>query len=252
MDAFAAAQDFAGTVSASPSFDRLSDALEDICQTVGIRYFALSHHVDFTSAPRALRVHNYPEGWQEWYDANRLGMSDPIHRASHRTVQGFYWREVPQLIPMSRSDHRMLGRGRGIGLGEGVTVPAHVPGEFRGSCSFVAELGKQLPDNALPLAQLIGMFAFDGARRLLRKGNGAPVPRISERQRQCIALAGRGKTNGEIARALGIGEETVAEHMAEARARLGVGTRTEAVVSLLALGDLCFDDVTLREPEPPS
>jgi LuxR family quorum-sensing system transcriptional regulator CciR len=112
MDAFAAAADFARTVSATPSIDKLRDALDDTCQTMGIRFYALSHHVDFASAPRALRLHNYPDGWQDWYDDHQFGISDPIHRASQCTAQGFYWRDVPDLIPLSRSDRSLLGRGR--------------------------------------------------------------------------------------------------------------------------------------------
>lgn len=246
MDAFVAAADFARTVSASQSLDRLRDALEEVCQVMGIRYYALSHHVDFAAAPRALRLHNYPDGWQERYDAHRLGLSDPIHRASQSTARGFYWREVPYLIPMNRNDHRLLGQGRRLGLGDGVTIPAHVPGESKGSCSFVAQVGTVLPDHALAWAQMVGAFAFEGARRLQRTGGRRDIPRVSERQRQCIALAGRGLSNRKIARYLGIGEQSVQEHFREARAKLNATTRTELVVSLLAARELCFDDVTPR------
>lgn len=246
MYQLAAAMEFARSAAAVRSLDGLNDALAQICDHMGIRYFALSHHVDFTSAPRAVRLHNYPDGWEEWYDANRLSLSDPIHRASHYTAQGFYWSEVSRLVPLSRSDHRLLGRGKRVGLGDGVTIPAHVPGEAKGSCSFVAAVGTPLPDNILPWAQTVGMFAFEGARRLTRRRGGNSAPRVSERQRQCIALAGRGLSNRRIANALGIGEQSVMEHLREARARRGVGTRTELVISLLVEGELCLDDVALH------
>jgi LuxR family quorum-sensing system transcriptional regulator CciR len=243
MDTVSAAAEFARSISQVVSKDGLRSALAEACHRFGIRYFALSHHVDFASAPRGLRLHNYPEGWEEWYDANRHGLTDPIHRASHFTAQGFYWRDVPQLIPMNRSDRRLLVRGREIGLGDGVTVPAHVPGEARGSCSFVTASGTSLPEGALLWAQAIGMFAFEGARRLHSRSQGLPRARTSERQRQCIALAGRGFTDKHIAGTLGIGVQSVMEHMREARARLGVSTRTELVVSLLLAGEICFEDV---------
>ncbi len=214
---------------------------------MGMRYFALSHHVDFASEPRGLRLHNYPDGWEQWYDANRLGISDPIHRASHHIAQGFYWRDIPDLIPLLPSDNRLLERGRRIGLGEGVTVPVHVPGEARGSCTFVAAVGATPPEMILPCAQSVGLFAFEGARRLLR-GKSKPPVRLSERQRDCIALAGCGKNNAQIARMLGIGEQTVIEHFRAARARLDVGTRTELVVRALAEGLLCMDDMAIALP----
>ena len=243
MDFFSVASEFAQNISAVTSRDGLKDALAQACLGMGVRYFALSHHVDFAQTPSAIRIHNYPDGWEEWYDANHLGLCDPIHRASHFTAQGFYWREISRIIPMNSNDHRLLDRGTRVGLGDGITVPAHVPGESRGSCTFVTSRGTSLPDNLLLWAQTVGIIAFEGARRLRDAVHRAARPRISERQRQCIALAGRGLSNREIAQRMGIGEQTVMEHLREARARIGVGTRTQLVVSLLAAGELCLDEV---------
>jgi len=245
MSAFRAASDFARTISGVRTREGLSDALAEASGRMGIRYFALSHHVDFSREPLGMRLHNYPDGWQEYYDANGLGLSDPIHRASHFTAGGFLWRDVPRIISLQPSDLKLLERGRMIGLGDGVTVPAHVPGEARGSCTFAAEAGKNLPGDVLPWAQAVGLFAFEGARRLVRQRRPERV-RVSERQRDCIALAGRGLSNKQIARLLGIGYETVLEHFREARARLDAANRTELVVLLLADGQLCIDDVKPR------
>jgi LuxR family quorum-sensing system transcriptional regulator CciR len=242
MSAFRAAADFARTISDIRTRQGLSDALAEACERMGIRYFALSHHIDFGRDPLGLRLHNYPEGWEEYYDANGLGLSDPIHRASQFMAGGFLWREVPRIISLLPSDVKLLERGRTIGLGEGVTVPAHVPGEARGSCTFAAAVGQDLPGDVLPWAQSVGIFAFEGARRLVRRPCANRV-RVSDRQRECIALAGRGLSNKQIARLLGIGYETVLEHFREARARLGATNRTELVVILLADGQLCLDDV---------
>lgn len=245
MNALLAAVEFARTMADVSNTQKLEDALAQVCARMGIRFFALSHHVDFASAPFGLRIHNYPDGWQDWYDANRLGLSDPIHRASHKSVGGFLWRDVPHIIPINANDKYLLAKGRRIGLGEGVTVPTHVPGEACGSCTFVAQSGVPLPEDVLPWAQLVGTFAFEGARRIARRKTPPPL-KLSERQRQCVALAGRGKSNRQIAAMLGIGEQTVMEHMREARQKLGVSTRTQLVVRLLADGNICFDDIMKR------
>lgn len=242
MEKLSAAAELASRISTVVTRTALCDGLAEACEWLGVRYFALSHHVDFAAAPKALRLHNYPAGWEDWYDANRLGLSDPIHRASHRRAQGFFWREVPELIPMNRSDQILLDLGKEIGLGDGVTIPVHVPGEATGSCSFVCATGVPLPCDALLWAQAIGAAAFEGARRLQRQSRRQPRPPVSERQRQCVALAGRGMSNGRIAKVLGIGEHTVVEYFREARARFGVRTRTQLVVKLLHGGELCFHD----------
>ena len=239
--------DLASRITGVMSTDVLYDQpWPKLSEWLGARYFALSHHVDFVAAPKALRIHNYPPGWEAWYDERSLGLSDPIHRASHRMASGFFWNDVADIIQINGADRQVLGLGKQIGLGDGVTVPVNVPGEARGSCSFVAESGAKLPRGTLLLAQSIGALAFDRMRWLQRRASADPLPRLSKRQRQCIALAGQGLSNREIALRLGIGVQSVMEHLREARAKLGVGSRCELVVGMLRIGDLCFDDMPPR------
>ncbi|MEJ5979133.1 LuxR family transcriptional regulator [Novosphingobium sp. PS1R-30] len=242
MPRLSAAADLARRMLGVTNRHALEDSMTEICELLGARYFAVSHHVDFAAVPKALRMHNYPGGWQDWYDAQSLGLSDPIHRASHRTASAFFWSEVGDIIPMSPCDEELLGLGKQIGLGEGITIPVHIPGEARGSVSFVAEVGSRLHDELIICAHAIGVRAFEGMRRLERDFDPKRRPPISLRQRQCIALAGRGMSNRAIAIKLGISEQTVMEYLREARGRLGVHTRTELVVDLLDGGELCFTD----------
>lgn len=55
-------------------------------------------------------------------------------------------------------------------------------------------------------------------------------PILSPRQNACLRLAATGNTSPEIARTLGISPRTVDQHIEDARARLNVRTRIEAVV----------------------
>ncbi|MGF7148941.1 LuxR family quorum-sensing system transcriptional regulator CciR [Sphingomonas zeicaulis] len=213
---------------------------------MGIRYFALSQHVDFSRTPSGVRLHNYPAGWQDWYDAHGLGLSDPVHRASYRTGRSFLWRDIPHLLSLTRKDRALLRRSREAGFGEGVTVPHHLPGALCGSCTFVTHAGFSLPDGALEWTQMIGAFAFDTARRI-GEHSTPPPPRISDRQRECVVLGGRGMTNRAIAKRLGIAEHSVNEHLREARQKLGVSTKAELAVRLLGYGLICIDDLWQRQ-----
>lgn len=245
MSIIAAAAEFASGLTSLRSHDDLHEALTRACHDMGIRYFALTHHVDFAIAKSAVRIHNYPPGWEEWYDLNRLALADPVHRASYYTAGAFYWRDLKKYIDMTPREERLMARGRRVGFGEGVTVPAHVPGETKGTCTFIAERGQALPEHALFWAQGVGMFAFEGARRVGRSRDRKPL-QVSERQKECIALGGRGMSNREIASRLGIGEQTVMEHFREARARCGVHSRIELVITLIERGLICIDDVVPR------
>src|SRR3546814_18553250 len=100
-----------------------------------------------------MRLHNYPESWVDYFDGNRLAVSDPVHQASHVTSVGFTWRELPQLIAMTPGDRMILALAREEGQGEGFTVPAHVPGGTRGSCHCACHPGRTLPPHIPPRSE---------------------------------------------------------------------------------------------------
>jgi LuxR family quorum-sensing system transcriptional regulator CciR len=249
MHPFDGAESFLRDVSETRDEGELADALECVSRELGFTYFALTHHVDIRrSRETAVRLHNYPEDWVEYYDENSLGVSDPVHRASHVTSVGFAWSEIPRMIAMTAKDHEILIRGEGRGIGDGFTVPANVPGESNGSCSFANPTGTAIREEDLPVAQLVGAFAFEAARRLWRMRSPLinPLPRLTDRQRECVLWVARGKSDWEISRILGIQHETVIRHLKQARERFGVGKRTMLAIHALFDGSISFNDILKR------
>jgi LuxR family quorum-sensing system transcriptional regulator CciR len=250
MALHAMAMQFARIVETAGDADELGDVLRTISGELGFQYFALTHHVDVVAVGKsAIRLHNYPSRWADYYDAQALGISDPVHRASHVTSVGFRWSRMARMIPLTAGDRRILALGREQGIGDGFTVPAHVPGEARGSCSFASEAGRPIDAAMLPLAQLAGSFAFEAARRLW-SGRGqldeAAAPQLTDRQRDCVLWVARGKGDWEIGRILGISEETVARHVKHGCARYGVNKRTLLAIRTLFDGTLSFTDIFRR------
>ena len=239
---------FVRDVSEVKSEAELAEALGIVCAELGFSYFALTHHVDMRQAPQpAIRLHNYPPDWVEYFDDQKLGPSDPVHRASHLTSVGFAWSQLPRLIQLTVRDREILDRAGWSGIGDGFTVPAHIPGESNGSCSFATRRGKPIPEEHLPVAQLVGAFAFEAARRLWRmRATDAPRRSLSDRQRDCVIWASRGKSDWEISQILGISHETVIQHLKQARQRYGVSKRTMLTVSALFDGTISFIDVLKR------
>ena len=243
------AEAFLRDVSEISTEVELAEALTNVTRELGFTYFALTHHVDIRRAPQpAIRLHNYPDDWVQYYDDNSLGVSDPVHRASHMTSVGFAWSEIPRLVALTPGDHEILSRGGAKGIGDGFTVPANVPGETHGSCSFANPAGTAIREEELPLAQLVGAFAFEAARRLwrVRSPGLAPAPKLTDRQRECILWVARGKSDWEISRILGIEHETVIRHLKQARERYGVAKRTMLAVHALFDGSISFTDVMKR------
>ena len=100
----------------------------------------------------------------------------------------------------------------------------------------------------LPIAQLAGAFAFEAARRLWsgRGKRDEQTPQLTDRQRDCVLWVARGKGDWEIARILGVSEETVARHIKQACERYGVNKRTLLAIRTLFDGTLSFSDLFRR------
>jgi LuxR family quorum-sensing system transcriptional regulator CciR len=238
---------FVKDVRALKTEGELAEALDEVSADLGFRYFALTHHADVRRSSTAVRIHNYPGGWEEWFDDQGLGPIDPVHRASHMTSVAFSWSNLEKLIPLTPGDRLILERARRQGIGEGFTVPAHVPGETHGSVSFAVETGVRLNPDRLPLTQLVGSFAFEAARCIRRlREPAAPLPRLTDRQRECVVWATRGKSDREIAEILGVSHETVIMHLKQARDRYGVAKRTLLAVHALFDGTIGFFDILKR------
>lgn len=245
MSNLAAAKEFLELARHATNIDELFVALALACDAMGFDYFALTHHVDFAAAgATAIRLHNYPPNWVAWFDENRLGVTDPVHRASQVTNVGFVWDKVPDMIKLTTADRDVLAKARREGIGDGFTVPAHIPGEASGSCSFAVAPFGEVNDAYLPIAQLVGAFAFEAARRINRvRLIDVEAPTLTERQRDCVLWMARGKTDWEIAQILGLSPETVTQHMNTARDRYDVAKRPQLAVRALFDGHITFGDV---------
>src|SRR3546814_14842080 len=104
---------------------------------MGCAWFALSHHLDFLAAPdKGVRVHNYPEEWAYWFDQNRLGPSDPVHRASQRSRAGFLWHDMRRYDAPRPGYQTIPAEAERRGIVVWLTVPAHIPGGAHSAGSF--------------------------------------------------------------------------------------------------------------------
>jgi DNA-binding CsgD family transcriptional regulator len=65
---------------------------------------------------------------------------------------------------------------------------------------------------------------------------------LSKREVECLLWCGRGKTNAEVARQLGLSARTIEHYMASAVRKLGARNRTEAVYRAVFAGFLVGPD----------
>lgn len=217
--------------------------LELVTIELGFHYFALLHHKSLGSAsPRLVRIDNYPREWEHELVGEGLAPDDPVHLASGRTNIGFAWEELGGLLSLSGRHLEIIERSGRHGIGTGFTIPANIPGEPSGSCSFAVRRGRQFPAHRLMCAELIGAHAFRAARKLHDLAASPPYPHLSRRELQCLHLLAAGKTDWEIAAILSLSVETVRQYVKRARAAYEVVSRTQLVVLGLRDARISFDD----------
>jgi LuxR family quorum-sensing system transcriptional regulator CciR len=234
---------FAESAASCADLSQLRELLEDAARELGFDYFALLHHSSLRTAGASLiRIDNYPQAWAEELVSRELAHYDPVHLASRRSASGFVWQELGSIIPIAEAHNRILDRSRYHGIGAGFTVPANVPGEPSGSCSFAVRVGADLPSQRLMCAELIGAHAFRAARRIALPPAQTKRPHLSRREIQCLRLLAVGKTDWEAATILGISVETVRQYVKRARAAYDVATRTQLVVHGLRDEWVSFDE----------
>jgi LuxR family quorum-sensing system transcriptional regulator CciR len=102
------------------------------------------------------------------------------------------------------------------------------------------------------MAQLVGPFAFEAARKIIRRYQGRSRPtsggRLTPRQLDCVLLVARGKTNREIAADLGIKPDTVVEYLEEARRHYEARNRTDLAFRAVYDGAFTLSDVLKADP----
>lgn len=213
------------------SLEHLHHLLDDARRELGFAFFALVHHAA-VFAPRSplVRLHNYPDQWVALLEAESGRSVDPVHAACRHSATGFAWESIDAIAELDRQQRDRLDASRAFGLGEGFTVPVNVPGEPAGSCSFAVRPGEQLPRDQLMCTEMIGLHAFQAARMLIGGGLRPPRPHLSPRERACLKLVARGKSDWEISVILGISVETARQYVKRARNAYDVVTRTQLVV----------------------
>lgn len=241
MNMYVAFEDFTKSVAAATDNQTLSLILNEMTHKMGFSWFAITHHIQ---AP-TLRISNYPDEWVEYFDRNGLGLSDPVHRTSNRSGVGFRWERFGDIIDPTARDHQIFELARRHDIADGFTIPFNVANEPHGSCSFAVGTDGVITSDMLPVAQLAGLVAFERARQFWRTLAHPSIrrPKLTDRQRDCLLWAARGKSAWEISLILGIKEATVVRHLKQALERYGVPRRSSLLILAMFDGTLSFTDI---------
>lgn len=218
-----------------------------LCKAAGVLGFA---YVAYLGADYILRADQravrttYPDVWRHRYAHAQYRRLDPVLTVARCRQAGFTWDVLANAPSLTPRQHLILEEARTAGLVHGVTVPLHGPGS-RVDCLSFARSGPPIGPEELATLQRLGhLFMADLAEP--RSDDACPgnPPHLTQRERDCLLWAGRGKSDWEIGQILNISPGTVHFHMRRAMMKLKASRRVVAVLRAMQSGliaDIGFD-----------
>lgn len=113
---------------------------------------------------------------------------------------------------------------------EGIVVPVHVEGEFVWYCGFAGPK-PDLSQRTLSVMSAAVHAGYSRFRELL--DDKTPRSPLTSREAECLRWVAEGKTDMEVGKILAISPRTVRFHINNAKVKLGVATRIQAVAKRL-------------------
>lgn len=168
--------------------------------------------------------------WEPHYLASDLQQHDPIIKATKTALEPFFWSDALIGKELDPNEKRVMDEASEFGLDNGFVTPMHNPdGSITAVLLTGAKIDARDPD-LRSASHLLSLYFGTMGRRLHRTGVRRAMVRLTQRQRDCLMWVREGKSSTDIGDILGLSSRTVDEHVALACAKLGVRTRTQAVV----------------------
>ena len=219
---------------------------------VGARFLAATAHIGFEHAalfmcpppgdPPDARITftRIPAAWLERYRERNYHQIDPVFAALRQRLAPFSWNDPAYRHGLTCAQKAMLAECDEAGLAGGLAIPIGDQGASAACCTLVPSREGVDPSSYI-IAHSLAVFAHARLRRVLGETFRLSTP-LSKRERECLLLAGRGKSDWAIGEMLGLSERTVHHAIERAKNRFGVGTRVQAIVHAIAAGEFSATD----------
>jgi LuxR family transcriptional regulator, activator of conjugal transfer of Ti plasmids len=220
------------------STDELTGVFSHLIAGLGFERFAYLNARP--QGERPVLFSTYPAAWVEHYIGQNYQSVDPVILNSGASVVPFAW-------GMGAEKRDLRGRGRKLfkeagdwGIHIGLTVPLHSP---RGSWAAITVASGERDQTFLramgenrALLQFMAGYYHTGAERLCFPVEGKPKVKLTPREIECLRWTALGKSAWEISSIIRLSETTVTGYIESAKRKLGVFSKSHAVVKAIMEG----------------
>jgi LuxR family transcriptional regulator, quorum-sensing system regulator BjaR1 len=250
-----------GSIETSTTLEELKLAMQRIIEKIGFSSY------NFIDAGRAYQDVPFFFGttgrqWESEYTSNAFVHIDPYIAKARRSNLPFDWQSIPTQKPRRGPKPgvaRLMEAAYSFGYREGLVVPYHFKDDIGRMHSTVCVFywKEQLADydaflklHRHKLHILVIYFMQRSMNLIARQSRGeatlfqarssvncqVPAAQLTDRERDVLSWAGRGKTISETADILKLSDLTVETHVKRALLKLGAQNKTHAVAKCINLG----------------
>jgi len=184
-----------------------------------------------------IAVINYPQIWLEQYSRNHYEEIDPIYHHMFTSKGAFTWESLKSTKQLTQPQIALLDSARLAGLSGGVGIPLRGP--FGVLAAVLAASGvTKFPLNIdmLDCTELLCEQFYKVYLRLERKVDINETTKLTEKERNVLKLCAAGKSQLEIAHAMGVTTHAVKFHLKGILFKLKAANQEVAVMKAAAMG----------------
>lgn len=173
-----------------------------------------------------------PAGWEGFYAENQFQNVNYLPREVRRRASPFRWSDIRLVDRREKAlAHALIDNG----FEDGIATPCHGPAGYVAVVSLAFERLRDIsPDDqgAIEMASLV----LHNRMRDCSKQLQLDTPRLTPRERDCLAFVAEGKSDWDISVMFGVSHTTIISHVQNAKRKLGAATRAQAVAQCFILG----------------
>ncbi len=189
-------------------------------------------HVRGEKVDGAFYFGNWSNEWTTTY-LESVFVNDPLVAEARRRIFPFTWTELWNEGDLPQAVRDVISLGKEHGWFDGFAVPIHGPGGYVGLVSFAGgPLDLSAADKAVLLALAHAAHQRGLALHQQSGGSEAEAVTFTRRETQVMHLVASGKTDAQIAKQLKLSVTTVHGYVEQAKRKLGVRSRAQAVTEL--------------------
>lgn len=213
-------------------FERIAKRMTE---RLGFRWFAYLRLSD--DNPTLLS--SYPKSWTNRYFDLGYQQIDPVVRRARQESELFGWGGGAPTATGSREQRRFFEEAMTFGIKSGLTVPIRCG--FGRMAAFTMATDEstgstqRLVGDCSDVIQLVGLYFHTRVTVKARMGEKRPKGEtvLTQRERQCLAWAARGKTVADTAILIGVAPRTVVFHLEKAREKLNAASIAQCVAEAM-------------------